>query len=122
MRDLVNDIVEKMTKGLGAAAASLYLVDEREKLVIQAGTGYQRPLVAKGTEYGIGEGVTGWIAKNNEKFRADTLEELNKHPNYKGKHTHQQEGQREPKSFLGLPLRVVDRDSEREKVIGVLES
>jgi len=121
MSDLVDQVVETMAGVLGAEASSLYLIDEKTaELVIQAATGYQRPLVARRATYALGEGVTGWIAEKGEGFRANSLDELRKHSAWQGKQNPVQKN-REPRSFLGLPLKVVDRFNNNEKVIGVLK-
>jgi|GEM_PF-28149 len=118
---LVKQVVGTIARVLGAEASSLYLFDEATgKLVIKAATGYQEGLVQKGVTYGLGEGITGWIAKTGERVRAKSLEELRRHPKWLGKHNPQQ-ANREPDSFLGMPLRVVDRYTSTEKVIGVLK-
>ena len=89
---------------LGADASSLFLVDEAtNKVVVQAAAGYQKPLVARRATYDLGEGITGWIAKEGRAVRAKTLDELHEHPAWIGKQTPLQGG-REPNSFLGLPL------------------
>jgi GAF domain-containing protein len=120
MRDLVDQIVKTMARVLGAEASSLYLIDEAtNELVIQTPPGYQQIHVGAGARYSLGEGITGWIAAKGELFRANSLQELFNHPAWKGKHPN--EDRREPNSFLGLPLKVVDRFTSKEKVIGVLK-
>ncbi|MBN1487594.1 MAG: GAF domain-containing protein [Anaerolineae bacterium] len=121
MSELVDKIVDTTARALSAEASSLYLIDEATgKLVIQAATGYQKPLVQKGATYTVGEGVTGWIAAKGELFRANDLDALHQHPAWAGKQNPGQGG-REPRSFLGLPLKIADRFSGKEKVIGVLK-
>ena len=121
MRDLLDRVVETMMRVLGAEASALFLVDEAtDKVVVQAAAGYQKPLVARRATYDLGEGITGWIAKEGRAVRAKTLKELHDHPAWLGKQTPLQGG-REPNSFLGLPLRVHDRGTDRDKVIGVLK-
>jgi signal transduction protein with GAF and PtsI domain len=120
MRDLVDQVVETTAQVLGAEASSLYLIDEiTNQLVIQAATGYQKSLVAHRATYALGEGVTGCIADKGERFRANSTDELRSHPNWKGKYR-LGVADRIARSFLGLPLKVVDRFTEKEKVIGVL--
>jgi starch synthase len=121
MRELVDQVVETMARVLHAEGSSLYLVDDATgKLVIQAATGYQKQLVEKHVTYRMGEGITGWIADRDETFRARNKTELQAHPNWKGKHDSDQGG-RVADSWLGLPLRVVDRSTGQNKVIGVLK-
>ena len=121
MHEVLDRVVETMMRVLGAEASSLFLVDEAtNKVVIQAAAGYQKPLVASRTTYELGEGVTGWIAKEGRAVRAKTLEDLHSHPSWIGKHTLTYGG-REPNSYLGLPLLITDRFSGKGKVIGVLK-
>jgi GAF domain-containing protein/cellulose biosynthesis protein BcsQ len=118
---LVENLLDTLSAELGVMAASLYLLDEvTNKLVIQAATGYQKPLIAQRASYGIGEGITGWIARTGETFRANSLEEFKKIPAWKGR-LNAPHGIREPQAFLGVPLRVNDRLGSAEKVIGVLK-
>ena len=121
MRDLVDQVVETMARVLHAQASSLYLIDKtNDKLVIQAAAGYQKPLVEKRAGYVLGEGVTGTIAKLGNTVRANSIEDLHKSPGWAGKQNPGQGG-REPNSFLGLPLKVRDRFTGKEKIIGVLK-
>ena len=121
MSALVKQVVETMALVLGAEASSLYLLDEATgELIIKAAAGYQEGLVKEEASYEAGEGITGWIAQNDESFRADNREELRRHPNWEGKHNEKQQS-REPNSFLGVPLKVVDRHTGKDKVIGVLK-
>jgi starch synthase len=121
MGELVTKVVDTMARVLHAEASSLYLIDEASgMLVIQAATGYQKPLVEKHVTYTLGEGITGWIAEKGEAFRASSKAELTKHPNWKGKQDPNQDN-RQPNSYLGLPLKVVDRATKQDKVIGVLK-
>ena len=121
MRDLLERVVETIRRVVGADAAALFLVDEAtDRVVIQAAAGYQQPLVTSHASYGLGLGITGWIAKEGRAVRARTVEELHAHPAWKGVYTSTQGG-REPNSFLGLPLRVHDRATDQKKTIGVLK-
>ena len=64
MHDLLNPIVETMMQAVGAEAAALFLVDEASnRVVVQAAAGYQANLLKERASYGMGEGVTGWIAR-----------------------------------------------------------
>ena len=121
MDTLVKEVVKTIAQILSAEASSLYLIDEKDRLLkIKAATGYQETLVEKQASYTLGEGITGWIADKGEVVRARSRKELMQHPNWKGKLDPDQGG-RQPNSFLGLPLKVVDRFSGKEKVIGVLK-
>jgi starch synthase len=121
MRDLVDQVVETMARVLHAQASSLYLIDKaNNKLVIQAAAGYQKPLVKKTAEYALGEGVTGTIAKLGNTVRANSIQELHDSPGWVGKQNPLQE-KREPNSFLGLPLKVRERFTDKEEIIGVLK-
>lgn len=118
---LMNNIVEKIAEVVEVDAASLFLADEkREKLIIEAASGYQKKLMDAPVKpfYHWGEGVTGRIAKDNKPFQADSLKELReKGGSTHGQWDHLQEGQ-VPQSFYGLPLNV---RGEEEKPIGVLK-
>ena len=121
MRDVLDQVVETMSRVLGAEASSLFLVDDTtSKVVVQAAAGYQKPLLDAKATYEMGQGITGWIAKVGRPVRTNSWEELHRHPAWKGIHT-QTYGGREPNSFLGLPLLVTDRYDQRNKVIGVLK-
>ena len=121
MRDLLERVVETIRRVVGADASALFLVDEATgRVVIQAAAGYQQPLVTSHASYELGVGITGLIAKEGRAVRARTVEELHAHPAWKGVYTSIQGG-REPNSFLGLPLRVHDRATDQDKIIGVLK-
>ena len=121
MEMLVNQVVETTARVMNAKAASLYLVDKAtDELVIQAGAGYQKRLLAQGKRaaYARGEGVTGWIWQKGKPFKADIYADLRAHPAWLGKQDDLQ--LQTPSSFLGLPLKVNELTSS-EDVIGVLK-
>ena len=119
---LLRKVVSTTADVLQAEAASLYLINENNQLVIQAAHGYHVLLLAAGSAkpYDIGEGITGWLAERGETFKADSLEELHAVPQWKGKHKGLQ-NEREPSVFLGIPLKVTERANQQERVIGVLK-
>ena len=118
--DLLNPVVETMMHAVGAEAAALFLVDEATaSVVVRAAAGYQANLLKERASYRMGEGVTGWIAREGKPFRADTYAELRTHPAWRGRFDYLLGT--EPNSFLGLPLLVKDRFSGKEKVLGVLK-
>jgi hypothetical protein len=117
----LNGAVEVITSITGAQASSLYLFDKSlNKLVIRAACGYHRPLLNTNIAYSLGEGVTGAIAKDGAIIRANNLEELHWNPAWRGKYNPYQNN-REPNSFLGVPLKVENRLSETQEIIGVLK-
>ncbi|RPJ61217.1 MAG: GAF domain-containing protein [Acidobacteria bacterium] len=117
---LMEAIVQKLTEVVNVDAASLYLADVmREKLVIEAASGYQRELTKADPKpfYHWGEGVTGRIAKDNRAIKANSLAALRAQGgSQRGRWDHLQ-GNAGPESFYGLPLNV----SGEEKPIGVLK-
>ena len=120
MKALMQNVVDTIARVLHAKASSLYLLDEAtNRIMIQAATGYQKVLVDKLASYELGEGITGTIAKKGVVVRANSLDELHHTPGWAGKQNIEQG--REPNSFLGVPLKVVDSITERENVIGVLK-
>ncbi|MCP4702023.1 MAG: GAF domain-containing protein [Gammaproteobacteria bacterium] len=121
MSALVERIVDTIAEVLGADASSLYLSDsDSQMLNIQAATGYQRQLVAKGASYEVkGQGITAWIAREGTSFKANSVEELHAHKSWAGKQNLAQDD-REPNAFLGIPLKVIAVGG-RAEVIGVLK-
>ena len=118
---LLERVVTTTAKVLEAQAASLYLINEdTSRLEIRAAAGYHEPLLRHGASYELGEGTTGWIAQTGKTFKANSLNELHTRTPWKGKHKGLQEN-REPAAFLGIPLKIVDRISSQEQVIGVLK-
>lgn len=119
---LVKNIVEAITRALGAAASSLYLIEPGTRILrIQAATGYHSPLVDRGASYDLEHkrGVTAWIAREGRKFMAHSVDELHRHPEWQGKYKMDQGG-REPNAFLGIPLKFLAASGE-EETIGVLK-
>ena len=117
MSALVQRIVDTIAEVVGADAASLYLIEPgTDILTIRAATGYQSGLVTRGASYTVqGEGLTAWIAREGQSFKADNVDELRKHPNWADKYKEQQ-----PNAFLGIPLKAITQQG-REEVIGVLK-
>jgi signal transduction protein with GAF and PtsI domain len=120
MSVLVQRIVDKIAEVIGAEASSLYLLDpDGQILRIQAATGYQKALVKKGAFYNIQEkGITAWIARKGQSFKANSNDELHAHEEWAGKQNPLQ-GDREPNAFLGIPLIVTIQGARQ--VIGVLK-
>ena len=118
---LLDRVVTTTAQVLEAQAASLYLINEDTgRLEIKAAAGYHLPLLQTPASYAVGEGTTGWLAQQRQPFKADSLDELHDRTPWQGKHRHLQAG-REPAAFLGLPLKIVDRVTHEERVIGVLK-
>jgi starch synthase len=118
---LLQQVVTTISEVLQTEAASLYLVNEDSgKLEIKAAAGYHKPLLKHKATYEIGEGTTGWIAQKEELFKADSLDQLHEKTPWKGKHRGLQE-EREPNAFLGIPLKVKDRITNKDRVSGVLK-
>ena len=88
MSEMLDRVVETMMKVLGADASALFVVDEvnqqggcpGSRWVSEATGGRRRSIR-------LGEGITGWIAREGRVVRARTLEELHAHPAWKGKYT-----------------------------------
>jgi starch synthase len=108
-RSLMDSIVEKIKDVVGVDAASLFLKDPSSRqLVLESASGYQAKLknVHPRPYYGWGEGVTGWIAQQNEPFSAESLGVLRaKGKGKRGKYDTFQEN-KQPEFFYGLPLNV----------------
>ncbi len=119
-RELMNNIVEKIRSVVGVDAASLFLKDTgSRRLVLEAASGYQAKLkdVWPTPFYSWGEGVTGWIAGQNQPFLATSLAVLRSKGRAKrGKYDPSQDNL-QPEFFYGLPLNV---EGEPEP-IGVLK-
>lgn len=124
-QELMDNLVEMIAKVVGVDAASLYLADESGKrLIIQAASGYQEDLVQAKPKpfYDWGEGVTGRIAASKRPFLADSLPDLRKNGGgERGKYDHLQ-GNKQPRSFYGVPLTIADGPSSGGiNAIGVLK-
>ena len=121
MSVLVQRIVETIAEVVGADTSSLYMIEPGSNLLkIQAAAGYQKGLVEEGALYPLkGRGITPWIAREGKLFKANSVAELQQHPQWAGRHGVEQGG-REPNTFLGIPLKIITTGG-REEVIGVLE-
>ena len=121
MSELLDRVVETMMRVLGADASSLFLVDEAtNKVVAQAAAGYQKPLVAGRATYELGEGITGWIAREGQaRFGPGPWTELHAHTAWKGKHTHA--GWSRAEFLPGLAAARHGSFQRKSKVIGVLK-
>lgn len=117
---LMTDIVKKIIDVIGVDAASLFLADEkREKLTIQAASGYQEKLMSANPkpEYQWGKGVTGRIAADNRPFKADSLRELREKGGSNRGNFDDLQDSLQPNSFYGMPLSV----EGEKRPIGVLK-
>jgi len=99
----LSDICKGAADLLHANAASIFL-KEGDKVIMHAAHGYSESLIHKAT-YGLGEGITGWIAQNHE-FMANSKEEIINHPNHKGKYNEEiwKDGCDYCNSMIGIPL------------------
>lgn len=116
LKDLLQEIVKTCCDIFDAEGSSFYLLNEDEnKLESYAAEGY---LSRVEETYELGEGVTGWIAKEKTPVRTSSWDELKKRPNWAGKYDRAhfgEEAKQGADSFLGIPVMLQD------KVIGVLK-
>lgn len=107
LEDVARSVVGSIARIVNAEASSLFLHHPATKrLVMRAAVGYHSSMVGQAT-YEIGEGITGWIAKTGEPFKAESTGQLRQHPAWCGKYDRLQwEQPNECRSFLGVPLRV----------------
>lgn len=119
LRDMLQDIVKTCIAIFQAEASSFYLYHEdKNKLISEAAEGYFSHDVKE--EYKLGEGITGWIAKERKPVITKSWDELKdpkKYPSWRGKYDREHFGDsnRGADSFLGVP--VIFKD----KLIGVLK-
>lgn len=102
---LLDRICKNAADLLGANASSVFL-REGDYVVMRAAFGYSQSLVHK-ARYRIGEGITGWIAQDNE-FKANSREEVERHPKHAGKYDREIWGSEAHRcnSILGVPLTI----------------
>jgi signal transduction histidine kinase len=115
MSKLLDQVVNTSMATLHAEVCSIFLV-EREKdhpvLIMRAGSGFAKPLVGH-AKYELGEGFTGYIAKNKRGFNIRTREQLEtltidgQHI-WQGKHDPGQwpSGRSEFRNCIALPLMI----------------
>ncbi len=116
---LLEEVVQTIAQVMGANASSLYLLEQHTNtLVIRAAAGYHQPLVEQHVSYKIGKGITGQIAQTGKPVRFNSQAEL--HQSFSRPMDRLTDWPR-LNSFLGLPLKVRDRFSGEEQVIGVLK-
>jgi starch synthase len=117
---LLQKVVDTIADVLQVRAVVLYLLDGESKLLkIRAAYGYQRKFLEENITYQIGEGLTGWIAREGKVVKADNLEQLHQHPGWRGKNNILYNVP-EPNAFLGIPLVIKDSDGN-QKVTGILK-
>ena len=118
MRDLLGRVVETIMEVLGAEASALFLVDEAtNKVVVQAAAGYHKRLMDIPASYSLGEGITGWIAREG---RCCTDRQCRGAPIASGPQG-QVPSRPRSKFFPWAAARVHDRSTNRDKIIGVLK-
>lgn len=115
MSKLLDQVVNTSMATLHAEVCSIFLV-EREKdhpvLIMRAGSGFAKPLVGH-AKYELGEGFTGYVAKNKRGFNIRTREQLEtltidgQHI-WQGKHDPEQwpSGRSEFRNCIALPLMI----------------
>jgi GAF domain-containing protein len=120
--EVLQYIVEQLTKILDASACSIYIVDKGGKTATQrAGDGYQRDFVgiAKCQVVPADQvvdnhpapdqrlGITGWIISTGKSFLARNPEEVLNHPHRQGIHDPDMSPDRklQLQTFLGVPVR-----------------
>ena len=120
MTKLLDQVVNTAMETLHAEVCSIFLLEgeqDKELLVMRAGSGFARKLVGK-AKYNLGEGFTGYIAKHylergfNIASRED-LENLTIEGKriWQGKHDKEQwpSEQSEFRNCIALPLRIKNR-------------
>lgn len=106
-KDILNEILEKITMMLNSELGSLMLVDETaQELVIKASKGLTEDVVTK-TRVKVGRGISGWIAKAGDPLLIRNIEADERFSRQNSKRYY-------TSSLLSVPIRV------RGRVIGVI--
>ncbi len=106
---LLERVTEVAAQLLDADDCSLFLVDKSiNRLVLRASQGLLRSLVGE-AQYQFGEGLTGWVALNNQPVR---LNGVTSDPRWKGRYLEIKP--EEISAFMAVPVR------GRNEVLGVL--
>jgi diguanylate cyclase (GGDEF)-like protein len=106
-RDVLNEVLEKITNMLSSELGSLMLVDDdSQELVIKASRGLSEDLANK-TRIKVGRGISGWVAKSGSPLLIRDIEADERF-------SRQNSSRYYNSSLLSAPIRVKD------KVIGVI--
>lgn len=121
MQKLLDQIIETTMTTLNAEVCSIFLrkEDDPNKIVCVAGSGFARNIVGI-AEYGIGEGLTGWVAKTGRYVVIHSKEQLEREKQegrWLGKFDNHQfkGGTSEFRNLLTVPLKI------KEKILGVIK-
>jgi len=100
LNDCLNTSIEKVADLLDAERGSLMLLDaENQELSIRAARGVSEDII-KHTKVKLGEGISGWVAKNKEPL---LIEDISKDKRFQPKHNSYHNN-----SLLSVPLMVRD--------------
>ena len=111
------DLVERFQTVVQCKSAALYVLNpSNSQLELKAASGYQKQTLVNRNSYQIGEGVTGWIAKEGKSLYANSKKDLRSHPAFIGRQGLNRT-LHEPNSFLGIPLKSPDG-----QVVGVFRA
>ncbi len=113
MSRLLDEVVNTSMATLHAEVCSIFLIEREQDhpvVIMRAGSGFAKPLVGR-AKYELGEGFTGYIAKNKRGFNIHSREELENlsidgQHIWQGKHDPQQwpSGRSEFRNCIALPL------------------
>ncbi len=120
---LLQQILEATMQTLNAEVCSIFLRkdDEPNKIVCVAGSGFAKDIVGiPESEYELGEGITGMVAKNDEEVNISSPQDFEKYKErgiWKGKLDNKQwGGDKKFRNLLALPLKI------KGDVLGVIKA
>jgi signal transduction protein with GAF and PtsI domain len=98
------ELVRSINEATRSEACSLWLYDGKGHIVLYAGAGLSANVMRPVYDVG-GPGITASIFNRGQAFKADSFEELQKHPEWRGKFDFPiyKEIAKRPLSFIGLP-------------------
>ncbi len=106
-RQVLGDVLEKITSMLSSEVGSLMLVDEEsQELTIKASKGLSDDIIGK-TRIKVGRGISGWVAKSGSPLLIKNVESDDRF-------SRQNSGRYYNPSLLSAPIRVKD------KIVGVI--
>jgi len=119
--EYLQEVADRIPKFLSAEACSIFLIEANNKLILKATT-KDGPLCDQvgnnDAYYKVGEGLTGWVAKNNQPLLLRNVDDKNEVKEKTGnseQHVHKlEEYQNEQSNFLAAPI------SRGKEVVGVV--
>lgn len=107
-------VVNRTIQALNSEIISILLIDDEEKLIIKQAIGLSDKII-KETRLNLGEGISGWVAKNREAMLVENIEEDSRFARENNERYYTRSLISVPLIFEGKVLGIINANNKRSR-------